>query len=372
MERIEADAYYTKEIPKGYIEGTNLQPLSVVVSRDLLSGLKLGIGFSFGKEHSTAYRMMLFCMAVPKDYFCKLFGITYIPGEWANEGLPGHFGIDRGPGARKNLIEDLSNRFPIREIVPSWSGQSKATIESSHPRDVKTEGQPTFLKSDFTPVELAKREIMRLMRFNNTTDMEARLDPDSELAHVVPSPTGIWNHYDRLFRNDAQPMRIEEATRTFLTPMEFSLRDDGVWLDQRKFDSNELRTSGILDRMARSGETGIKINGYILDMCIRHIWVEVDNRILLLEAQLRMRGDEETLFMSLEELNQWNENRRKISSAFKVHQHAASSEYIRRFEEDTGKNWDSATHRAGKPRRDATSKQEENEARQTTSNRKSA
>ena len=372
MERIEADGYYTKEIPKGYIEGTHLQPLCVVIGRDLLSGLKLGIGFSFGNERNTAYRMMLFCMAVPKDYFCMLLGIPFIPGEWMNIGLPSHFGIDRGPGARKNLIEDLEKRFPIRDLAPSWSGQSKATVESSHPRDMKTEGQPTYLKSDFTPVQLAKREVMRLMRFNNTADMERRLDPDSDLADVVPSPSGIWDHYDRLFRNDAQPMRLEEAIRTFLTPMEFSIRDDAVWLDQRKFDSDELRATDILDRIARSGESGTKINGFIMDMCIRHIWVEVDNRILLLDAQLRMRGDEETLYMSLEELKQWNEKRREIGSAFKVHQHAASSEYIQRFEEDTGKPWDSAKRRSGKPKRDATAQQEELEARQATSNRKSA
>lgn len=289
-----------------------------------------------------------------------------------NIGLPSHFGIDRGPGARKNLIEDLEKRFPIRDLAPSWSGQSKATVESSHPRDMKTEGQPTYLKSDFTPVQLAKREVMRLMRFNNTADMERRLDPDSDLADVVPSPSGIWDHYDRLFRNDAQPMRLEEAIRTFLTPMEFSIRDDAVWLDQRKFDSDELRATDILDRIARSGESGTKINGFIMDMCIRHIWVEVDNRILLLDAQLRMRGDEETLYMSLEELKQWNEKRREIGSAFKVHQHAASSEYIQRFEEDTGKPWDSAKRRSGKPKRDATAQQEELEARQATSNRKSA
>jgi hypothetical protein len=372
MERVEADGYYTKERPKGYIEGTSLPPLCVVIGRDILSGKKLGIGFSFGSESGTAYRMMLFCMAVPKDFFCKLFGIPFVPGEWVNEGLPGHFSIDRGPGARKDLIEDIEKRFPIKGLAPSWMAQTKANIESSHPRDVKIEGQPTYIKSNFTPIELAKREIMGLMRFNHTANMEDRFDPDSELALVAPSPIGLWNHYDKLFRNDAVPISIEEAVRTFLTPIEFSLREDGVWLDQRRFDTDELRETGILERVARTSEVGTKINGYILDMCIRHIWVEVDGRLLMLDAVLRIRGDEETLNLSFEELKQWNEARRTIRSAFMVHQHAASSEYMYRFKENTGKVWDSSKRCSGKPKRDVTARQEEADARQSTSGRKAA
>ena len=372
MEKIEADGYYTNEWPKGYVEGTSLPPLCVVIGRDHLSGLKLGIGFSFGAEHSTAYRMMLFSMAVPKDYFCSLFGVIIMPDEWPNEGLSGHFGIDRGPGARRNLVEEHEKRFPIKDMAPSWFGQSKATVESSHPREVKIDGQPTFMKSDFTPVELAKREIMRLLKFNQSANMEGRFEPDSELAFVPPTPIGLWNHYDKLFRNDAMPISIDEAVRTFLTPIELSLRDDGVWLDQRRYISDELRATGILEGVARTGETGVKINGYVLDMCVRHVWVEVNGRLLQLEAILRIRGDEETLWMSFAELEQWQDARRKVKSAFYVHRDAVSSDFMRRFKENTGKEWDSAERRAGKPKRDATAKQEEVEARQATSARRAA
>lgn len=372
MERIEADGYYTKERPRGYIEGSTLPPLCCVTGRDVLSGKKVGIGFAFGKERGTAYRMMLFCMAVPKYFFCKLFGVPFVPGEWVNEGLPSHLVIDRGPGARKDLVAEIEKRFPIKDMAPSWMGQSKATVEGSHPRDVKLEGQPTYIKSDLTPVDLVKREIMKLMRYNNTANMEDRFYPDAELAFVDPSPLGLWKHYDKLFRNDAQPMSIEEAVRTFLTPTEFSLRENGVWLGQRWFDSDDLRETGILDRVARSGDIGTKINGYVLDMCVRHVWVEVDNRLILLNAKLQIRGEEESLYMSLEELQQWNESRAKVKSAFKVHQLAASSEYSSRFEENTGKQWDAGSRRAGKPKRDRQTQQEELEASQATSIRRAA
>jgi len=371
-ERVEADGYYTKERPKGYVEGSTLGPLCVVVIRDVLSGLKLGIGFSFGKENSNAYKMALFSMAVPKDYFCSLFGIECSQEEWPNVGLPGHLAIDRGPGARKDLIEAMDDRFPIKDCAPSWMGQSKSTIESSHPRDIHIEGQPSYLQSDFTPIELMRREIYRLISYNNTADMNARFDPDSEMAFVPPSPIGLWKYFDKLFRNDTIPISIDEAVRTFLTPAKYSIKNDGVWLDQRRYDSKELRETELLERVARAGDEGSKINGYMLDMALRYIWIEQKGRLIKLPAKLRIRGDEETTWISFDELEQWMEARRKVNSEFSVHRHAASSEYIQRFEENSGKAWDSTTRRSGKPKRNATSRQEEIETQQTTSKRKAA
>lgn len=361
MERIEADGYYVKERPIGYVDNTILPPICVVTGRDLLSGKKLGIGFSFGAEQSTAYRMMLFSMAVPKDYFCRLFGVSLNPGEWVNEGLPSDFGIDRGPGARKDLIDEIEKRFPIRGIAPSWSGQSKATVESSHPKQVKIEGQPTYLQSKLTAVQLAKQEIMRLIEFNNTANMEERLDPDSELVNVVPSPNGLWQHYDQLYRNDAQSIRLEEAIRTFLTPVEFEVKEDGVYLKGRRFYSEELRMSGLLDHAGTSRGFATKINGYTLDMCVRYIWVEVVGRMIEVPAVLRIRGDDDSLFMSIAELDQWSEARRKVRSAFRVHQQAFSSDIKFRFKQDSGLWFDSWKRRCGSPKRDSVSRQEASE-----------
>lgn len=372
MERIEADGRYLIERPRGYVDGTTLSPICVVEGRDVLSGKKLGIGFAFGKERSTAYRMMFFCMTVPKDFFCRLFGVPFEKGEWVNEGIAAHFAIDRGPGARKDLIVDLEKRFPIRDIAPSWSGQSKATVESGHPKNVALEGEPAFVKSNLTPIELAKREIMRLIKFNNTANMEDRIDPDSELAFVPPTPIGLWNHYDKLFRNDAQPMRIDEAVRTFLTPTEFSVREDGVYLGARRYFSEELQSTGILAMGVSGASDARMINGYVLDMCLRHIWVEISGRLLLLDAKLRIRGDEDTLYMSLAELNQWSDQRRKIQSAFSVHQRAASSGYKERFQADTGKSWDGGKRIPGKPKVDAASRQETREAQPRIKNKRVA
>lgn len=357
MERVEFDGYYVKERPRGYLEGSTLPPLCVVTPRDLLSGAKLGIGFSFGKERGTAYSMALFSMAVPKDYFCELFGIRFKPGEWVNEGVPPHFAIDRGPGARSDLIKDLEQRFVIRDLAPSWSGQSKATVESAHPYDVKIEGQPTFIQSHLTPVEMARREIYRVLEFNNTANMEARLDPDSDMADVEPSPNGIWKYYDSLFRNDGQGMSIADAVRLFLTPTEFIVKEDGIYLHSRRFYDTELRETGLLDKAHGANETCV--NGYVLDMCVRYVWLEIDGVILQVPAILRIRGDEESLYVSLAELKQWDEHRKTMASAFRVHQQATSSDIKYRFKEETGKDYHAGTRKPGKPKGGAQAQQEE-------------
>lgn len=226
MERIDADAYNSDELPKGFIEGSTLPALSVVVARDWLSGLKLGIGFSFGAERTSAYRAMLFCMAVPKDFYCSLFGIKIKKKDWPNEGVPGFLSLDRGPGASKNLLADLISKMPIREIVPSWAAQSKAIVESSHPRAVRIEGAPLYRQSDLTPVQLAKQEIYRLLNYNRTADMSEHFQPMGDLALIPPDPISLWEYYDRRFRNDALPISIAEALNHLVGLNTRSLRTD--------------------------------------------------------------------------------------------------------------------------------------------------
>ncbi|MBU1363875.1 MAG: transposase [Gammaproteobacteria bacterium] len=370
MEKTESDGYFPAELPKGYLEGSVLKPLCVVTSRDLLSGAKLGIGFSFGEERGTAYRMMLFCMAVPKDYFCRLWGIKLKAGEWANQGLPAHFKVDRGPGSSLNLVDEKVKPV-VRNLVESWSGQSKATVESSHPRDVNFEGQPTYFESDYTVVALCRREIGRLVKYNHTADMSARIEIDRELAFIPPMAHALWNHYDERCRNSAIPISIDDAVRAFLTPVKLKVSKDGVFLDGRRYNSKELRKCGLLDRIARSGNGEEVFGGYMMDLCIRHVWVEVDRQLLLLDAQLKIREDDELLYMSFTELQQWNEARSQVASAFRVHELAATSDFIERFESQTGDKWQEGKRKYGSPKKGAAAHQEVMDVRQHTAQRKS-
>jgi len=114
------------------------------------------------------------------------------------------------------------------------------------------------------------------------------------------------------------------------------------------------------------------VDGYVLDMGVRHVWVEIKGKLLLLDAKLRIRGDEETLYMSLAELNQWTDQRSKVQSAFSVHERAASSDYKERFEADTGKPWNGGKRIPGKPKVNAKSRQEAREAQPNSGTREAA
>ncbi|MFL9917968.1 hypothetical protein PQR75_21755 [Paraburkholderia fungorum] len=371
LEEVEFDAYFTKEKPRGYLEGSVMPSMCVVVARDVLSGAMVGIGFALGAERMTAYLNALFSMAVPKDYFLGLWGMEVDPDMWVCQGLPLHFKVDRGAGSSEGLIASEDARPPIRNMTPAYAGQSKATVESSHPRQCKSEGEPHYIASNLTPVELARREIHALIRYNHTADMSARMPMDRELAYVLPTPHEIWKHYAGKLRSSGIPMSIPNAVRAFLKRLPMKVKHDGVYLDDRRYDSKELRASGMLSRVARSSENQTPIDGYIFDVNIRHVWVEVDHQIILLDAQLPIRDDPELLFVSIAELRDWEAARRTVGSAFRGHKAAAYAESLRQFETETGKSWDSGTRKPGRARKTAAARQEAREAEQHTSKRKS-
>jgi hypothetical protein len=364
MEEVEADAFSCAELPRGYLEGSTLSPLKVAVGVDVLSSMGLGIGFSLGSERREAYRMMLFCMAVPKVYFCKLFGLNIRPEDWPCLGLPASYITDRGPGAALKLIEKFDDEFPIRELTLAYSGQSKATVESSNPRKRKIEGKPGYYKSKFTPVKLARKLIREFIKKNRTRWIEEKIEAIPEMADVSPDPLSVWNSYDSRGRNDAQMMSIADAVRTFLTPKKLTLKEDGVYLSGRRFNSDELKKSGVFQKLKRSSVTVMEVDGYVMDLCVRHLWVEHGGQLYKLDAELKVGGDTDDLYISLSELEQFSAARAEINSAFRQHQRAASAEGISQFEEDTGDDWDSIQRKSGRPKKTAQAQREEREAKQ--------
>lgn len=372
LEKVEFDGYYTRERPRGYLEGSALPALCVVTAREMMAGPKVGIGFSFGSERADAYRMALFSMAVPKDFFCALWGLSVTPDDWNTVGLAPYWKSDRGPASGQRLASSDEAQPTISGMTPSWSGQSKATVESSHPRDVHFEGEPEYILSSLTPVDLARREILRLIDYNHTADMSARMEMDPQLVNVLPSPHALWNHYASRLRTVGKSMSIPNAVREFLKKTSFSVRSDGVYLDARRYDSPELRESGLLGRVIRGAKGEARVDGYIMSLCLRHVWIEVDSRLLMLNAMLTTREDEDLLYVSMAEHEQWREARSVVKSAFVEHAAAWRAEMRDRFEQETGKSWDAGQRRAGRARKTAQSRQEASEVMQHTAARKSA
>ncbi|HSH96837.1 MAG: transposase [Methylophilaceae bacterium] len=348
-ERVEFDGYYTIERPKSYTEGNYYPPLCVVRCRDTLSGMLLGIGFSTNKESSEAYRTTLFSMAVPKKFFCSLFGIEIEDKDWPCVGMTGDTIFDRGPGSKKDLIDDDDLKPAIKGLPPAWFGQSKAGIESSHPRDFKIEGRPTYTLSNLTPVELAKREIFATIAYNQKADMSDRIYPNPDLAYIQPTPIGLWNHYDQRGRNDAMNVTIEKAIRSFLSPIELKTKHDGFWFKNIRYDSSEIRSLGILEDIGRGAE--LNVLGYGHSMCLRFIWVDINGRLFQLAAKLPLRGLEDDLFQSLAEVEEFAAIRSYVNSEFTQHQHAVDAEARIQFHRATGHDWNAGTTSFRKPKK---------------------
>lgn len=350
MEKTEADAYSCSEVVKGYLEGSHLPKLWVVRIRCLASRLLTGIGFSLKGEAASAYRMALFCQAIDKVKFCKLFGLEIEPNEWPSKGGSPHAIHDRGPGSTNGADTDESGFRPvIKEIAPTYSGQSKASIESSHPRDVQLEGAPAYIETSMSFVQLGVREIVKTVAANHAIDISDSLGNDALIAGVLPTPIHLWNYLDGLGRTYATPMTFEQAVRAYLTPIEVTVRNDGVYFKAQRFSSEALRLSGILQQSHDSGRFSIK--AYMLDVCVRHLWVETASGLVEIDAMLSIRGNDDPLYISVLELEQLEKIRRKNNSTVQSHRLAVAASAQERFKAQTGLELEQGVLKNGRPKR---------------------
>ncbi len=347
LEKIEGDAYYLKEVPRGPFHNEVMPPLAVVRLRDYLTGYICGIGFSFGNERAEAYKMALFSMAISKTQFCALFGIKISKDDWPGQGLSPLLSIDRGPGASKDLISDFEEKILITELAPSYQGQSKAIIESSHPKDIKFEGAPKWIKSNLNYVELAKREIYRTIRDNNRINISQKMTP--ETAELLPTPISLWNFYDQRYRTDAIPMNFNAAITNLLTTINLSVKENGVYIEGQRYDSDKLKESGLCERVINQGVYQIK--GYTLGVIARKVWVEFKGALIEVDLFFNIKTHDSQSDLSLPMLTEINTIRKNKRNELREHRLAMDAEAKDNFEIETGKSWNSGTLSKGRPKR---------------------
>lgn len=350
MERVESDVYVMKEAPRGLLDGSVLKPLRVARIRDVRSGIITGVGFSIGSETADAYRMARFCQAIPKVKYCSLFGIAITADQWPSQGTSASDVQDRGPGATPGAFSQDPQFEPvIKSLPPSWSGQSHAVIESSHPKSLRNDEAPSFIRSDKDVVLLVRQEIERVLVQNDTMDVGERI-PDDLLELVDrPTPISLWSALDRLGRNDAVPISFDEAVRAFLSKVPATADRRGVSLHGRVFGSRALDASGFRERM--SGHQTLPVSVYVLDACVRHIWMEVHGRIVELEMQVSRRVADDELFISLEDLRERAEFMKDQRRSLEEHSSALAAQSEINFKAATGKDLDSGTRVSGRPKR---------------------
>jgi hypothetical protein len=232
-------------------------------------------------------------------------------------------------------------------MAPSYSGQSKAVIEASHPKKMKNDEAPSYRVSNLRVAEMVRQEIMRTVTDNNTMNVSSRIPMDLQSRLPIATPTAMWKLYDRLGRNDAMPVAFADAVRKWLTPVDLRLTSEGVELCGRRYDSKALRKSGVLDRVSR--EQSVSPRGFVLECCVRHIWIQIDHELIELDLQVRLRGGDSNVYVSLEELQREEALIKRRRPTTEVNRRAAHTERNQEFEENTGFEWEPGVRKQGRP-----------------------
>jgi hypothetical protein len=363
LQKVEGDGYYVLERPKGFIDGEPMPPLSVVKIRDYLTGQTVGIGFSLGAERASAYQMALFCMAISKKIFCSYFGLTINENDWPGFGLPKWIRLDRGPGGRTVLIEEFGLQIPINEITPSYQGQSKAVVETSHPKKLKKEGQPKWVFSNKNYVELMKAQIELAIKFNKTNDQSEKF---SDFDECLPIPNELYRYFSKRLRTDAKTAPFDSLVRNLLSEHMVTVRQegDGVYLHGQRYWSEALESSGILNRVV--GNPEFKLSAYSLGVVARNLWVEVDGKLIEVFISFKVLVDNSKHYISILEIEEKDRKRKKFEAQLREHRAAEDAKMKQHYKDQTGKELDTSSQRTGRNKSTRSAQQEFNRTKKVT------
>lgn len=354
MGGFETDLYYESDRPKAMFSDGPAEPLAVAVGLDGKTSGFAGLGFALGSETQEAYRSMLFFAVAPNSYLAKIYGVPVEHlDDWVVKGLPASLKSDRGPGGHQSLVDDLKYKFKLKSITPSWSGQSKAQVETTHPKSPKIEGEPSFVQSDLSVPQMMKRAIYRARAHNRGSDISARLS-DQEILdfrelNLATTPDNYWTYCDERLMTSARDMPLEAAVRAFWTPIKFRVDSEGVRHRHRHFNSAQFKKAGLHERLART--PSIELHGYCLSTVFRSVWVEVEGKLIEVEATTRVQIDGEDQMIPLSEVEEVAAARRQLGSVTRRNAQAAAAEARIDFHTATGKNWSDAKRKRGKPKR---------------------
>lgn len=352
LSKMEVDAYFLKERPRLVFGDAN--SLRLCVARGVCVGSKnvVGVGFSLEGESAYAYQMMLFCAAIGIEEFARLWGLEKEDLlDVMVKGLPAHLISDRGKAPIAAIISALKTQFPVRELTETYSGQSKPSVESGHPRESKTEGPPEYVVSDKDIIQLIKREICRAAKDNHVRNVDALVVGDRASSETVYSPYALAQYLDRKGLNDAIQIPFDTAVRNFLPETELALRDGGFWLNSRCYSNDELDGDETYVRLSPGQE--ITLNGYFLPLNLMYVWVEFNGRLYKLKQKLAVRLGEREQMLTMSELEIEAELKRTLAAEQRRSAVAAETEAQARYEAHSGVSWGDTSRKPGHPRKTA-------------------
>jgi hypothetical protein len=352
LEAFEVDAYFCSDLPKAMFSNAPAERLAVARGICAKTNEICGVGFSIGSETGEAYRAMLFCAAVAKTYIAKIYGIPQKHfAKWHDLGGPPNLRSDRGPAGHKDLVRDLEHQFPMKSVVPSYSGQSKAQVESGHPRDVHLEGAPSFVQSDLNIVQMMKRELFRANSDNHSSDISDRLSyeeiEDFHRESRLATPHDYAGYLLQRLATVGRRMTIEQAVRAYWTETRLTVDKSGVKCRGRHFNSDAFRAIRIQEQFGAA--SSMEFKGFILSAVFSTIWIEVKGVLVEVTAQARGRVDSQDLDVPLSQADESAANLKVIRARTRASGAAAEMDAHNKFEEETGKEWGAGTRRGGTP-----------------------
>lgn len=351
LEELQVDAYYVADRPKALYSDGPSAPLVVAEAVCVTTGAVVGVGFSLGGETGDAYRSMLFCMAAPKDYVARLYGIPPDMLNWQMQGISSSFTSDRGPAGHRNFAERQEQPFAIKTIAPSYDGQAKASVETTHPKSVKLEGAPSYVLSELNVMAMVKREIFRAVAKNHSKDISNRLSEqaihDFHSARLVATPHNYWQYLSERMRTHARQISLQEAVRSFWTPVKLAVDRDGVRYRHRHYSSKAMLESPLMKMVGLTKD--LEVQAYVLNLVARVIWVDIGGSLMELEATKRVRTDDEDILVPVSQLAETEKLLREVQSRTRESAQAAINRVESDFQEMTGVRWDAGQRKKGTP-----------------------
>lgn len=357
MQKVSTDASFSKQVPRGYKGRHKMPRLCMVIVVCHATGAIVGIGFSLKGEKARAYNMALFCAAIDKQKWGRLFGMTITEADIPGRGLPANAASDRGKFTASD-VQDALEFFDVgAEMSPTHTPQSNANAESKHDKEIHLRGEPSYEEIDLDPTQLARRMINDCIEKNRSGSAQSRVTTEM-VGHISSAtPLAIWEFLDSRGRNDAIAISFEDAVRRFLTPVEFRSRDGMLWLKEMRYHSRDLEVSGLPAKIRK--KDGVIFQGYVVDLAVRYAWVEYQGRLIEVEVQQAIRGDDEELFISLEELEEYAEEMRELRAIGRDGRPAVGAAMDIRSEEEIGPESTTSRRRRGKPETKTAEAQEE-------------
>ncbi len=344
-EYVEYDPQFNSARAVSAVTGVEMS-LTVGRLRDGACGAILGIGFDLGGETTEQFRAALFCCAIDKVKFAALFGLTIEPGEWPMQGLPLNIYMDRGPAAAElNKARSRREELPTIHLAPSYSGQSKAVVESSHDRTVDDNDGPHHRVSDLTVWNLVRNEILRAIRDNETQDVADRFPPDWVGRVDRTTPNVLYSKQVEVGRNDLRSLTFDQVVRLLLPKLPAAATRDGVALAGRPYRSKELQKTDFFRRIA-AGQT-ISVEVHHLRACMAYVWLDYAGSLFELELVLQVSSGRNARLLSYSELLEDEACRRRHKTALEKHRKGVRAHVDELAEQNTGQRLDHSRRVAG-------------------------